>query len=258
MRPQRHKVKDEIRLGRRARKAARRRRRVRAAGISLLLAGIAAGGWQLTRTSMFDLSRITVVGARSVAPAEVISASGVRVGDNALSVDLADVARRVRELSFVRDVRVEREGAAGLRIVVIERVPVAEVRSGAGRWLVDEDGYRVAAARPKKKVPVIRVAVGERASTDASVSVPGAVRNVLLVWNRLDDDARRRAAWFLASPQGEITIQLGRTRVYFGRAEAIADKLLALELLHRRAAERGQELRTADVRSPTHPAARMR
>lgn len=229
-------------------RAARRRRVV---AVAALCAGLAVGGWSLARSSLFQLSRIDVVGLRILAPDAVIRASGLRVGQSMLGLDLDEVERRiVAGLPQVRWTSAGRDGATHVRIVVEERVPVLEARSPAGRWLLDRDGRVVGRARRSGALPVVRVA--GRPDLPA-----GAAEAVRAIWRALPRAMAADVAWFEAPSLGDLRFRLKGTLVVFGRPERIREKLDALVLVARRVAAEGRRLLRVDVRAPGRPAARV-
>lgn len=232
---------------RRRRPNVRRRRRVLAL---LVLTGLAAGGWQLARSSLFHLSRIDVVGAHMVARQAVLDASGLRVGQSALGLDLAAVERRVARLPEVRRVRAERKGTAHVRITIEERTPAVVGAGPSGRWLLDRDGRVLGPAPDETALPVVRMSAG--------ALPPGAAGAVAAIWDSMADPVRARVRWFAAPSVADISFRLGDVAVVFGRAERVAEKIEAVLAVERRLAAEGRAPARIDVRSPRRPAARPR
>lgn len=114
--------------------------RARRAALALAaLAAVAAGStfrwWgppALREVRWFDATRIEVVGARLLAPHEVVSASGVRIGAS-IWTDPAEWERALRRHPVLADARVERRLPGTLRIRVVEKRPAALVAAGALR-----------------------------------------------------------------------------------------------------------------------------
>jgi cell division protein FtsA len=114
----------------------RARRAALLAGGVLLAAGAATfRGWGpplLREVPWFDASRIEVAGARLLAPHEVVSASGVRIGAS-IWTDPAAWEAALRRHPVVADATVERRLPSTLRIRVREKRPVALVAAGTLR-----------------------------------------------------------------------------------------------------------------------------
>ena len=114
-----------------------RRRRLAVLGAAgALAAGGAAFPWWgppvLREVGWFDAARIEVSGARLLAPHEVVSASGVRIGASIWTEPAAWEAALLRH-PVIERATVERRLPATLRIRVVEKRPVALVAAGALR-----------------------------------------------------------------------------------------------------------------------------
>jgi len=240
---------------RRAVRSQQRRRRRRIGIGLLLLAGAVAGGVIVSRSLLFDLARVDVVGARSIDPAAVVEASGLRIGESVLGVDLDAVAARVQRLPGVREARVERDGSLALRIVVVERSPAVEIQSGSRRWLLDEDGQPVPeGVRADGAIPLIAI---PRAPGVGAVLPRGTSAAVLEIWNAMPEPMRRQLGSFEPIEGEGFVFMLGRTRVLFGPAERIVEKVDAISLVRERVSGDRKRLIRLDVRSPERPAAKI-
>ena len=77
----------------------------------------------------FAITQIIVQDDGVLTPQQVMSAAGVAVGQNLLSLDLAVVQRRLEDLPLVRRVEVRRMMPSKLQIHVDERIAVARLRA---------------------------------------------------------------------------------------------------------------------------------
>jgi len=127
------------------------RRSVKLAAIGLLLwcvwVGVRKVFWWASGVP--TVRRIEVVGARMADPEEVIRRCGVVVGAQLYRLDIKEVVQRVREIPWVRDVRIRRRLPGKLVIVLEERDPVALVAAGK-LFPVDREGIVL----PPPKVPL--------------------------------------------------------------------------------------------------------
>jgi hypothetical protein len=96
----------------------------------------------------FALETLSVIGARRIAAAELIGASGVPVGTSALTLDAAAVSRRLSSHPWIAEARVTTWLPRKLLVAVVEREPEAIVEIGAPPrgWLVDASGTPFAPA----------------------------------------------------------------------------------------------------------------
>lgn len=100
----------------------------------------------------FKVEHIEVEGSARYTQEEVISASGVKVGDNLFLMNKYDVAGRIRDaLSYVETVQITRGLPSTIHIVVTEsRFTVAVEQDGA-LWLVSGTGRIVDTVTPDQK-----------------------------------------------------------------------------------------------------------
>lgn len=241
--------------GRRERRTARRtvRLRRRLLVVAMVVAVVAVGGWKLTRSSLFELSGIDVVGARDVARERIVGASGLRLGQNMLGLNLDEVEQRIVALvPEVRSARAERDGTTHVRILVEARTPAVVTVGPTGRWLVDRDGRIIGPATdPRTALPVVRVASG-------ATPVAGGAGAIADIWRAMRKDLASRVAWFDVPSLDEITFELGAATILFGGPGRVREKLEAIDLVMRRVAAEGKTLLRLDVRVPSRPAARVR
>jgi cell division septal protein FtsQ len=229
-----------------------RRRRARAVLILALVAATGYGGWQLAKSSLFQLSGVRVVGARRVSARDVMAASGLRIGQTMLGLDLGAVGRAVESaLPDVRRARAMRDGATHLRIVIRERMPALLIHSPAGGWLADDAGHLIGRAPPGlRSLPVVRLPfLGE--------IDPEAAQALASIWDAMDPGMRLDALWFEIHSPSDIRFRLARTAVLFGGPGEVIDKIAALKLVRARVASQGRRLVRIDLTVPSRPAARV-
>jgi cell division protein FtsQ len=243
-------------MKRKSKKKSKARRRVRgklvAAIVALSILG--GGGWALAHSSMFAVNHVVVIGATGERRAEVLTASGVRPGAGALGIDLGSIEARVRALPWVGSVRVAQSGALGITITVAQRVAVARVDAGDHTWFVDRDGTPTTTA-PAVAVPLIELP-DPRTLVVQGTSATQRIADVLTLWGRLSPEMRAGIRSFAPDAGGNIVFHVGGTTVYFGDASRTSEKLRAIELVRARVASEHRRLRSINVMSPEHPAAR--
>jgi cell division protein FtsQ len=96
------------------------------------------GGYGLTRSPLFDLDRIEVEGAERTSPDAIREASGLDLHVAMTDLDLAGARAGIAALPWVGEVHVARRWPATAVVRVVERVPVASVRTPGGVVLVDK------------------------------------------------------------------------------------------------------------------------
>lgn len=231
---------------RRARRA--RLRRIRRIAVSLtLIGGLAGGGVALMRSSLFALDGIEVAGASMLSRAQVLEASGLRIGMNVLSVDAGGIESRVEKLPLVADARVERLYPSKVRIRVRERTPAAAARVGGAMWLIEASGRMI--------TPVSVAPAGIPQVTVRAAAGSAALEAALRLWSSLPDWARDKTTDLEASEPEAIVARIGGTRIVFGTADAVLPKMQAVVAIFERAKADGRVVKQIDVRAPSRPAA---
>ena len=135
-----------------------------------LLAG-AAGLYLLAReTPMFALRRIEVEGAPPGVAAHVRAALAPLEGRSLVSLDGADVARRLEALPEVAASSYDRAFPHTLRVTVRAEHPVAVARRGANAWLVAASSRAIAQIPPHARPRLPRIWLAH--SGDPTVGEP--------------------------------------------------------------------------------------
>jgi cell division protein FtsQ len=201
--------------------AERRARRSRLVRQLLWVLGAAAPVvavvWLLVGSSAFAVKDITITGAQRLTPVEVRTALGVASGTPLAKVDTGEAASRVRELAPVASVEVARDWPHGLRVTVVERVPVVAVRQAKGWQLLDATGTAFAA-----------VAQVPRGVVMLTTSSPPATTAALAVLTSLPAGIKAQLASVRASTPEQVTLLLTRNRqVLWGGAVDNATKAQA-------------------------------
>lgn len=118
-------------------RSVRRRRRlgIVAGGVALV-----AGAFGLSRSAALDVDAVHVRGASGDRSAQVETASGVRLGDALVSLDLHRVESRVESLAWVADAQATRSWRGTVTVTVAERSPVAVAGRAGAAVLLDAEG----------------------------------------------------------------------------------------------------------------------
>lgn len=115
-------------------------RTVLAMAVSAALCLGALCAWEWARTSpLFAVRSISVRGAVYAKPGELVTRSGLGVGQNLFRVDLAAAARGVEASPWVTSASVSRRFPMAVEIEVTEHAPAAKVVLGSS-YLVDTHG----------------------------------------------------------------------------------------------------------------------
>lgn len=153
-----------------------------------LAAALLVGGWFWFRDSSFvAVKRVTVVGASGPDAARIRSALRAAArGSSTLDVQTSKLHRAVSPFPVVKSLDVSTQFPHGLRIRVVEQIPVAVLTAGSRRIAVAGDGTVLRDVRPSSSLPEVSVRALPRGSrledrgALAAVSVLGAAPYQLL------------------------------------------------------------------------------
>lgn len=108
-----------------------------------LVGGVVLGlhrldGW-LARSPLFAIRKIGVEGNKHLAKEEVISCSGIKLGQGLYAVDLEKVTARVAANPWVKKATVSRRPPQALLIRIVEREPIAMMTSAGRLYAIARD-----------------------------------------------------------------------------------------------------------------------
>jgi cell division protein FtsQ len=192
-----------------------RRRRWRRVAAAILTVGVAGALlWFVSRSPLFDIDQIRVVGTARSQVDGVLTTSGLSVGDPLISVDTGAVARRLEQQPWVRTAKVGRDINGVVSITIVERIAIAWIDDGfGGRTLVDAAGVELGPVAPEDASLPQVVGLGEGSLELASILPPGVRSRTTLV-EQTDDVLRLRLR-----PQGTVE---------FGPATDLSAKVASL------------------------------
>jgi cell division protein FtsQ len=201
------------------------RRRLKRLAWGLGAVVVVIDGAALAHTTILDVDHVEVVGATHVSADTVKWASGIGSGDALLTLDSHGAARRIRRLSWVADVRVEKRWPSTVRLVVEERTPAAVIRTRAdGAFAVVDASGRV--LQIGGQVPPGLVAVTDvRSRLHEGGRLPASAQSAL----RVAVAANQRAPGALTAVSTGLEGTLTRGGVVrFGSVDRLDEKLLAV------------------------------
>lgn len=207
--------------------------------ILLTLLSVALG-LVLYFTPLMSARSVDVRGTGVVTRDEVLAAAQVTIGTPLLQIDTDAVADRVAGIRRVATARVQRGYPSTLRIIIVERIPLAVKDFPDGPHLFDRDGVDFATAPPPPGLPYLDV--------DNPGPADPPTEAALEVMTALPPDVLAQVGRVAAPSVASVTLTLadGRTVVWgtTDRTDEKADKLAALLT---------QPGRVYDVSSPDLP-----
>jgi cell division protein FtsQ len=215
-----------------------------------ILATVMASGYGATRSALLDIDAINVNGAQHTAADTVRQASGLRVGDHLVEIDLDRAGEQIRALPWVADVTVDRSWKGTIDVTITERSPAAAVHAGGDGWLVVDSDRRVlfSSATAPPDLPIIEgvggVPVGQ--SLDASA------QPAITVARALSPGLRTRVIAVHADDPAALVMDIRPAgKVRFGGATDVQQKITSLQAVFAQADLAG--LCVVDVRVPDSP-----
>lgn len=139
-------------------KAGKRKRRFRGLALLVLmsLALVFAGLWVLYFSPFFDVDKITFSGIANASLDEISSITDEFSGKPLASVDIDSASERIRELPWVKEVKINRSWWGGdISVSVIERTPVAVQAAAKGYALISRDGKILQNVSQKGRFPLV-------------------------------------------------------------------------------------------------------
>ncbi|CAL9367677.1 Cell division protein FtsQ [Actinosynnema sp. ALI-1.44] len=196
------------------------RRRAVALLTVLTVVGLVVAVWF---TPLLGVRRVEVAGAVELTADQVRAAAAIEPGSPLVRLDVDAIAERVRGLSRVAGVRVERSLPGTVLLTVDERTPVAVVNAGDGAHLVDATGQDYATvAQPPAGLPELKAeGKGRPAAVAVLVALPEPVRREVLAVSatsgadvRLTLTAGREVRWGSPddTPRKAAVVQVLMTR----------------------------------------------
>ncbi len=228
------------------REQGRRRLRILVGVVSAIVAvGLA---WVVIESPVYDVDHIRVSGSTHTPAPEIDAASGIRLRDALLFVNVGRATSRIEALPWVAKAVVHKKFPGSVTVAITERVPVAWARtSPAAGALVDASG-RVLGPAPTPPTGVIEV-TGLGAPPVPGLRVTDAV--VVHALTRLDPSLASRvvsAAW----ARGELTLHLATgPEIRLGPPEQLGAKSASAEVVLAR--PEAAHVAYVDVRVPAAP-----
>lgn len=230
------------------RDAGRRRLRLVLAGLGVV--GAVALAFALTRSPVFDVDEVRVLGAARTSAVEIEKAGGLTDGPQLADVKPDAVATKLARLPWVQEAKVVRHWPGTVEVTLLERTPLATVPAAAGGWAVVDDTGRVLETTPEPQPGMVQVnAAGAPAPGE---QVAPATLGALGVLDALPPSLIELVNGLTVSEDGIIDLHAqGLPIIHFGPPTAVRAKLVALTTLVARTNLKGAK--AIDVRVPTAP-----
>ena len=217
----------------------------------LTVALLAVGAWLPLGSPWLRVRQVDVAGLERLSRSEVDTITAPELGSPLVLAPTETLARRIRALQVVKEVRVLRVLPSTLRVEIVERQPVAALPSGRTYRLVDAEGVVVDEQQQVVAgIPVLHVDL-ETAGVDAMTAA-------LVVVRELPPDLLRQVRHLGATSADHVWLRLtdGSRVVWGDRSETRrkAEVLGGLRKAHRTPARSSGRSWVYDVSAPNAPA----
>ena len=235
--------------------------------VQMLTGAIIIGGCYLgwlgyqwgAHSDAFMISNVDVKGVRQLTEKDLKEIAGAFTGQNIFRVDIDGAARRARVNPWVKDVRLYRRLPNRISMIVSERVPVATLDNGKGRYLIDEEGTAIEKVTRENtngwRLPLITIKDAKIHPGEGVTS--GGIAEALALLTEL----AARGGWRMSEVSVKADAPESLTVVYADREFKLGsgrfpEKLKRLGEIMADAAQRGLSIAYVDLR-PEHQAALM-
>jgi cell division protein FtsQ len=207
------------------------RKRLRWAIIGGAVAAVLVAAGLVLESPLFAINDVSVTGATYTDPARLQKVVDQLDGSTLLGADLGKAEATLAADPWVKRVRVERRPLRGVRIEIVERVPVATYMGADQRWRVlDADGRVMAVLDPPGSKPVDPLELTLAApgpDLEAGATVPADLVGAASVIPRLPADLRSKTCSLTVGEAGQLTMTMCDGFVIdLGSPDRLRDKLV--------------------------------
>jgi cell division protein FtsQ len=224
---------------------------LRALAVLLAIVGLAAAGWAWVRSSsLVGVQRVTIVGVsgRDAHRIRAVLRSAAR-NMTTLDVKMSALRTAVAPYPVVKHLHVSTDFPHGMRIDVVEQVPVAMISAGGLRVPVSADGTLLHGTSVSASLPVIPLEV-----SPGGTHVTGATLGVVHLLAAAPYQLLAKVSQASAAGAHGLEAQLrGGPKVYFGADDDLSAKWAAAAAVLADSASAGADY--IDVTVAARPAA---
>jgi cell division septal protein FtsQ len=234
------------------------RRRLRWAVIGGAGVAVLLGAGLVLESPFFAVNDVEVTGAVYTDPARLAEVVDDLDGSTLLGADLGKAEATLAADPWVKRVRVERRLLRGVRIEIVERIPVTTYMGEDQRWRVlDAEGKVMAVLDPPGSKPVdpLELTLATPGpDLEPGATAPAALAGAAGVVPRLPSDLRSRTCSLAVSEQGRLQLHLCDGFVIdLGSPDRLRDKLVTTIFVLNTRTEEVEASSGLDVGDPERP-----
>jgi cell division septal protein FtsQ len=234
------------------------RKRLRWAVIGGACLAVLLGAGLVLESPFFAVNDVDVTGGVYTDPARLAEVVDELDGSTLLGADLGKAEATLAADPWVKRVRVERRLLRGVRIEIVERIPVTTYMGEDQRWRVlDAEGKVMAVLDPPGSKPVdpLELTLATPGpDLEPGATAPSALAGAAGVVPRLPSDLRSRTCSLAVSDQGRLQLNLCDGFVIdLGSPERLRDKLVTTIFVLNTRTEEVAASSGLDVGDPERP-----
>lgn len=221
----------------------------------LFLLLIVLGIYLFMQTPIFKLQQIEVRGISTITEDEIITLSGITIGENIFRVDRAQAEEQISLHALVADVQVKTRPLHTILIEVTERVGIGSFLFEGEYFTVDAEGYVIVkAVQIDENLPLFTgmelpesISVGMKLEGDA-------ITDLIAIAGETKERYLGMQKEIKASEDGTYSLFLDRMEVKLGNGKNLIGKMSALDdILATLSADTKEKVEYIDVSAPQKP-----
>lgn len=110
----------------------------------------------LLLSPVFDIKNIQVKGNDKIEAEQIISLSGITIGENTFKFNSKEVKKKIKENAYIETVKIERKLPTGVQITIKERKPTILMEYGGSYIYLNNQGYILEISAEKLDLPIIQ------------------------------------------------------------------------------------------------------
>jgi cell division septal protein FtsQ len=200
------------------------------------------------QSPLLTIRSVSVEGNSALLPEVVRNIAGVK-GESLIRPDFAAAEDRLRAVSMIKDVKIERTFPMGARITIVERQPWGYWQAGLQRVVVDDEGVVIDLIPPQGATTIVQTDLAVKALELGDQVDPGAVAVAAQLATTAQQTLGRPLTSIEYSKNEGLTAVLdGGVRAVFGDAQGYDFKIATLSAILQQADAQGQTLHRVDLR----------
>lgn len=209
----------------------------------------------LFKTNYFEISDIIVKNNIELAKEEIVSYSGVRIGDNTFKLKISDISEKIIKTPFVKDVTIKRKLPDKLMIEVVEREKIAAISYMGLYFFVDNEGVILYTAHEIDDTYIIEgfefesFTEGEKIKVKSDEDLQKAIGLCSLLQNSELEIKPK-----IACIEGEFVLYLNDNfKIKLGRGENLERRFAIFEAIYRDLTSKNIDSGVVDISHDGYP-----